>query len=163
MIHTVGYSVSYRRDAFRTSVEPDGIRLDKLEETLEGLAQSIRRVSRGHWIVIPQNGFLSNEADASIDLVVFVPAGDDQYEQLLAAVNQLEEGFNSYLLTLPIDKSLRTIEGHSLPCVRCGEKPRWRYPSSDGIDDYFCDLHVKIDPRFAKLGLIRAEEATITI
>lgn len=162
MINAVGYRVSYPHDAFRTSVEPDGIRLNQVEQMLEGQAQSILRSSHGRWIIVPQNGVLPLADNATIDLVVYVPAGDDQYKQVLAALDQLERSFESFLLTLPIDRSLRTIEGHRLTCVMCGETPTCSYPSSDGIDDYFCDLHVRMDPRFAKYGYIRIEKAPIT-
>ena len=155
--HMIGYSVSYRHDAFRTSVEPEGIRRRQVEETIEGLAQSLRYVSRGRWIVVPENGFLSNEADAPIDLVVYVPAGDDQYEQMLTAVNQLEQGFNSFLLTEPIDTSLRTIEGKSPGCVVCGGKFEWLYPVDNGSYMYFCDTHARRDRRFGDPSFIRTE------
>lgn len=149
MVHQmIGYSVSYRHDAFRTSVEPEGIRRRQVEDTIEGLAQSLRHVSRGRWIVVPENGFLSNEADAPIDLVVYVPAGGDQYEQMLTAVNQLEEGFNSFLLTEPIDTSLRTIETNGPKCQMCSNKAEWVRRTQFSGDHLFCKLHAEAEEDF---------------
>lgn len=149
MVHQmIGHSVSYRHDAFRTSVERDGIRRDKLEEVLEGLAQGIRRLSHGRWIITPQNGFLSNEADASIDLVVLVPAGGDQYEQMIAAVNQLEQGFENLLLTLPIDPTLRTFEVNGPKCQICNNKAEWVRRTQFAGDHLFCKLHAEAEEDF---------------
>lgn len=146
MINAVGYRVSYPHDAFRTSVERDGIRHDQLEGVLEGLAQGIRRLSRGRCIITPQNGFLSKEADAPIDLVVYVPAGSDQYKQMLTAVEQLERGFENLALTLPIDASRRTIEEDGPKCDRadsCERMATWVLHYEGRSDTYFCTGHAQ--------------------
>ena len=150
MINAVGYNVSYHRSAFRTSVEPDGIRPDKLEEVLEGLAQSVLRVSRGRWIIIPRDAYISHLADTTIDLVVYVPAGGDQYEQALTAVSRIEQGFESFLLTLPIDKSLRIIEEGGPKCEDCESRTiDWiRTTPYAGNERYFCDRHAELQSDF---------------
>ena len=144
----IGFSVSYRHDAFRTSVERDGIRRDNLEGVLEGLAQGIRRLSRGRCIITPQNGFLSKEADTPIDLVVYVPAGGDQHELILAAVNQLEWGFENLALTLPIDASLRTIEPQDKKCEMCTRASTWVRHTAFSGNHHFCTEHAEAEADF---------------
>lgn len=157
------YDLSYQRRAFKPKIDPYGLPRMTLESSLKHAARIVYSKSEGRWLITLKAGSLPFNMNEPVELTVIVPAGSDQYEQYLAAVKEFENCITGYPFSDPMDTSLRTIEGHSLLCVMCGETPKWRYPSSDGIDDYFCDLHVRMDPRFAKFGLIRAEEAPITI
>ena len=168
MLYKIGYEVVYRDGAFKTrhhqsvtthrwSPLPDII-LDALEFGRD----TVLATSEAKWIVIitacVQHGTRTDDILAK--LVVYIPADADQERELLEALASFEEVIGEHL-GIPVDTAYRSIEGDDLVCVFCGEKPKWRYPSSTGFDDYACGLHVKLDPRFAKFGLIPIQEETI--
>lgn len=152
MVHQMAsFDVTYERRAFRTKTEHDGMRHDKLAKVLKERAENVLHDSRGRWIITPKNGYLY-QSDAAIELTVTVPSGDDQSKQMIAAVKELERRFEQYPLALPVDTSLRTIEGNGPGCEICGKKSDWFRFALIPRNRHFCDEHAKAEPDFIVEG-----------
>lgn len=148
MIQAVGFDLSYQRTAFKTNIDPEGIHPWPLEGLLMGAMAHVRGSSRGRWFIVNRHEYFSFKEGATLELIVFVPAGRDQYEQMLAAVDMFETEIRRVSSAHPIDPTLRTLEVKGPRCEKCGEKAEWLCRTQTSGDAHFCDQHAKEDPHF---------------
>lgn len=170
MLHKIGYEVVYHDGAFRTARYPSVTPHrwtplpDFISEALELGRDALLTKSDATWIVVIMQCVQHGERTDNIlaKLVVYVPTDTDPETELLGALTSFEEIVGRHL-GLPVDAAYRRIEGDDLLCVACGAVPVWRYPASTGFDDYFCELHVRDDHRFARFGLMPVRQKPVTI
>ena len=170
MLHKIGYEVVYHDGAFRTATYPSVTPHrwtplpDFISDALELGRATLLTSSDAAWIVVIRQCVQHGKRTDNIlaKLVVYVPTETDPEKELLRALTSFEQVVSKEL-GLPVDTAYRRIEGDDLLCVVCGEVPQWRYPASTGFDDYFCDLHVRDDERFFRLGLIPVRQKPVTI
>ena len=115
---------------------------------LEGAAKSVQAKSDNRWIVANKAKVIPPfDKDAPVELMVIVPAGNDQYEQFLSAISLFEE-FAAERLGAPVDISLRTIEEDGPKCEMCGKKPSWVRRTQFAGNHYFCSTHAEAEEDF---------------
>lgn len=150
MIPMIGFDASYARNAFRAKVNFEGSSSYSMlfYSVLEGAAKSVQAESDNRWIVANKAKVIPPfDKDAPVELMVIVPAGNDQYEQFLSAIALFEE-FAAERLGAPVDTTLRTIEEDGPKCEKCGKKAHWLCRTQTSGDAHFCDQHAKEDPHF---------------
>lgn len=146
MMH-VRYDVSYRRKAFGTKPNPEGLPLEPLEYILDRAASVIHGDSGDRWAIVRKDERVPFADEAVVRLAVYVPAGINQYGQLREALRQFEEHIALYPFALPVDITLRTIEADGPKCESEGCESRtvdWvRTTPYAGNERYFCDEHAQ--------------------
>lgn len=148
MIHAVGFDFSYQRAAFKTNVDPEGIPPWALEGLLTRAMDHVRGKSHGRWVIVnKQEHFLFSEG-ATLELMVFVPAGSDQHEQMLAAVDMFETEITKVSSIHPIDPTLRTLEVNGPKCQACNNAAVWVRSTQFAGDHLFCKLHAEAEEDF---------------
>jgi len=147
MIPLIGYDVSYQRNAFTTRIDPDGVPSRPLESLFERAARSVQANSDGRWIIIHKDEVISSNSDSTIELMVLVPTGIRQREQVLTAVAQFEEIITANTGII-LDETLRSIEDDGPKCQICGKKPGWVRHTQFSGDHYFCAQHAKNEEDF---------------
>lgn len=141
--------------AFRTKIDDEGIPTRSLEILLERTIKFVQEQSDGDWIISNKAIVMSSDRMKPVELTVIVPAGSDQYQQMLAAVEAFEERVAVWLTDYPFDTTLRTIEDDSPKCEICGKKSTWarairvlRFLNSA----HFCSDHAKDQKDFHYSG-----------
>lgn len=155
MLPMIGYDVSYGRMAFRTKIDDEGISTRSLEVLLERAVKFVQEQSDGRWIISNKAIVMSSDRTKPVELTVIVPAGSDQYQQMLAAVKAFEDRVAVWLTDYPFDTTLRTIEDDGVKCEICGKKSTWarairilRFLDSA----HFCNDHAKNQKDFHHSG-----------
>lgn len=150
----IGCNVSYREGAFRTPGSWEGNysspTCQQRKDVLEWARGSVLDKGDGQWMIVEKR--LGYHMDA--ELMVIVPAGDGQREQLYAAIAHFEEVMAARL-GAPVDTTLRSIEDDGPKCDTCGKKPDWvrkiRVPRF--LDDaHFCSIHAREQKDFHYSG-----------
>jgi hypothetical protein len=150
MIPVIGYDASYARSAFRAKVKFEGFSsaVTLFYSVLEVAAKSVQAESDNRWIIANKAKVIPPfDKDAPVELMVIVPAGNDQYEQFLSAIALFEE-FVAASLGASVDTTLRTIEADGPKCEKCGAQADWLCRTQFSGDAHFCDQHAKEDPHF---------------
>ena len=150
MIHLVGCAVTYHIGAFRTVSWPTGSRLFKavpteLRSALDLGSKAIRSKKNGDWRIEVDRYLMDFTSDnIAAQLTVFVPAGPDQHDQLLEAIDSFEESVATYL-GAPVDTAFRSIEEGGPKCEDCESRTiDWiRTTPYAGNERYFCDKHAQ--------------------
>ena len=145
----VGYDVSYRRNAFTTHIDPDGVASKPLESLFERAAKSVQIESNGQWIISNKEKIISSQLDSTIKLMVLVPIGLRQRDQVVAAITQFEEVITRGTGVV-INESLRSIEDDGPRCQEkgCDKKPEWRCRTQTAGEFFYCTQHAEEDPDF---------------
>jgi hypothetical protein len=147
MISMVGYDVSYRRNAFKTRIDPDGVPSEPLESLFEQAAKSVQKKSGGHWLIINKDEFISSDSYSTIELRVLVPAGIRQRIHVITAIAQFEEVITANTGVI-LDEALRSIEEDGPKCEICTKKPEWVRRTQFAGDHYFCAMHAEAEEDF---------------
>lgn len=147
MISMVGYDVSYRRNAFKTRIEPDGVPSGPLESLFERAAKSVQKKSGGHWLIINKDEFISSDSYSTIELRVLVPAGIRQRSHVITAIAQFEEAITTDTGVI-LDIALRSIEEDGPKCAICDKKPSWVRRTQFAGNHYFCATHAEKESDF---------------
>ena len=148
MIPLIGYDASYQWRAFKSKIDPDGLPRQALESSLEHAIGAVQAKSDRRWNIVIKTGFIPFDRSEPIELMVIVPAGNDQYDQFLAAVKMFEDCMTGAPFSDPLDTTLRTIEADGPKCEKCGANADWLCRTQFSGDAHFCDQHAKEDPHF---------------
>lgn len=149
------YDVSYGRKAFKTKIDTEGLPAEPLQLLLERAARFVQAESDGHWIISNKAAVIPDDKKKPVELTVIVPAGNNHYQQMLAAVKAFEDRVETWLIDQPVDTEFRTIEDDSPKCEICGKKSTWarairilRFLDSA----HFCSDHAKDQKDFHHSG-----------
>jgi hypothetical protein len=152
MIPMVGYDASYRRGAF--AVEGDqngdlsGMAYFRLDDAVEWATKSVLGKKDGRWMIQKKRVGFQND-DIAIELMVIVPAGPNQRDELFAAIDCFEEAMETRL-GVPTNKAFRHVEPPI--CIQCGQTANHvRVKLRDGQAEekkYFCEIHARDQSEF---------------
>jgi hypothetical protein len=147
--HMVGYDLSYRRNAFTTRIDPDGVPSRPLESLFEQAANSVKTQSDGRWLIINKDEIISSNSESTIELTVFVPDGFRARDQVLAAVAQFEEVVMNNTEVI-LNEGLRSIEEDGPKCEipACSRKPEWVRRTAFSGNHLFCKMHAEAEEDF---------------
>ncbi len=150
MVHRmIGYDLSYRRNAFSSKIDPDGLPSHALELAFEQATDAVKKESEGQWLIINKATFISSDLSSTIELTVYVPDQVRPRDQVVAAVAQFEAAILVHHGVV-LDETLRSIEEDGPKCEipACSKKPEWVRRTAFSGNHLFCKVHAEAEDDF---------------